>query len=116
MDLSEVMRLKGGAKRACLDLLDRGYILHILSQMGFPSCWLNWIKECIYSPMFLVLTNGATYGFFHSNRGLWQGDPLSPYLFCLAMEGLTIALEKGLRSRLWNTCWIGPTQHISLFR
>jgi hypothetical protein len=42
------------------------------------------------------LINGAPSSFFSSNRGLQQGDPLSPLLFVVVMEALSrmmVAIE-----------------------
>jgi len=41
-----------------------------------------------------VLINGEPSPFFHSSRGLRQGFPLSPLLFILVMEGLSLLLKK----------------------
>lgn len=65
------------------------YIKMLLIHLGFPLALINWIMACIMIPSYSVLINGSASHFFHSERGLRQGCPLSPLLFFLVMEGLS---------------------------
>ena len=49
---------------------------------------------CISTVRFFVLINGTLAGFFHSSRGIQQGDPLSPLLFLVVMKVLSRLLKK----------------------
>lgn len=46
--------------------------------MGFPVSLIYLIYECISSLTFSVMVDGIPQGFITSERGLRQGDPLSP--------------------------------------
>ncbi|XP_020266328.1 uncharacterized protein LOC109841800 [Asparagus officinalis] len=92
---------KNHGKRACFkidlhkafDSINREFVYYIMHCMGFPVKWINWIRECLSTPSFSVLLNGSSSGFFKSNRGIRQGDPLSPYIFVLTMEFWSIGME-----------------------
>ncbi len=46
------------------------------------------------TPTYSVLLNGIPSGYIKPARGIHQGDPLSPYLFLICVEGLTSLLRK----------------------
>lgn len=71
-------------------------------QMGFGSKWRFWIRGCLTSSMSSVLINESPTGEFPISQGVRQGDPLSPFLFITAMEGLNIAINNAYSKSLIN--------------
>lgn len=71
------------------DSVSWGFIDSILEQMSFPIRWRRWISAIVSSASASVLINGSPSQEFKCFRGLRQGDPISPFLFVIAMEVLT---------------------------
>lgn len=49
--------------------------------------------ECVSLAGFSVMINGFPHGFFPPQRGLRQGDPLSPFLFAIVGEALSMMID-----------------------
>ena len=86
------------------DNVDWTFILTVMQKMGFGDKWIRWIKWCISTASFSVLVNGTPTGFFQSSKGLRQGDPLSPYLFVIAMEVFSAFLQRAVEGGYLSGC------------
>ncbi|XP_071688945.1 uncharacterized protein [Rutidosis leptorrhynchoides] len=75
--------------------------------MGFGEKWRKWILACLKSASISILVNGSLTREFAIGRGVRQGDPLSPFLFILAAEGLKILTKAAVERGLFNGVEIG---------
>lgn len=82
------------------DHLNWNFLLKLMKKMGFAFRWIKWMEHCISTFKFSVLINKEPNGFFSSERGFKYADPLSPFLFIMAMEGMSNLLNKA-RGKWW---------------
>jgi hypothetical protein len=83
--------------------------LHMaLTRIGLHGHFINLIHACITAPSFSVIINGQSYENFTSSRGVRQGCPISPYLFVLAINKLSIQLQHSLAQTNLNGITLGP--------
>ena len=89
------------------DSVDWGYLDVVMHKMAFPVLWRKWMKECITTATASVLVNGSPTCEFPLKRGLRQGDPLSPFLFLLAAEGLNVLMKSVVDNNLYTGYEVG---------
>ena len=79
--------------------------------------FVSWIKKILKNQEFCIINGGKTTKYFELERGARQGDPISAYLFILALEILFIFVEnnpkvkslKNLRHELLYTAYANIT-------
>lgn len=102
----ELMLFKVDFEKA-YDSVDWGYLDTVMNKMVFPVLWRKWIKECVSTATASVLVNGSPTDEFPLQRGLRQGDSLSPFLFLLAAEGLNVLMKSVVENNLYTGYGVG---------
>ena len=65
-----------------------------LAKLNFGESFIKWVETFYTEISSCVINNGTTSSYFNLERGVRQGDPLSPYLFLLVAEVLACAIRQ----------------------
>ena len=68
------------------ELVNNFFLISVLKRYGFGDDFIIWIKILLKNQESCVLNGGTTTCYFKLERGNWQGDPISEYLFILILE------------------------------
>jgi hypothetical protein len=87
------------------------FLLEVLEKLGFGRVWRDMISGLLTTSSTQVLLNGVLGEFIAHQRGLRQGDPLSPMLFILVMDVLNLMVAKASNEGLLQPLSSCSIQH-----
>ncbi|KAL9683788.1 hypothetical protein QQ045_021213 [Rhodiola kirilowii] len=91
--ISERMAWKIDLRKA-YDTIDWSFLTSMLEHLKFPRKFIAWMAMCMQTTSYSMMIKGEMIDFFEGKRGLQQGDPLSPFLFTIAMECPSSMLQR----------------------
>lgn len=88
----------------------------MIKRFGFAEVWIKRIMMYIRSVSYSFLHDGELFGEVHPKWGIRQGDPISPYIFILCAEGLSVIIRRNKEVGLIHGCTIArgapPISHL----
>ncbi|XP_031105286.1 uncharacterized protein LOC116010151 [Ipomoea triloba] len=98
------------------DRVEWSFLRKMLLAIGFSVEWVDLVMLCVTTVSYNFLVNGTNAGQVTPTRGIRQGDPLSPYLFIICAEGLSLLLQQAEARGDFHGCRVArgapPVSHL----
>ena len=69
------------------------FLFKVLKSFNFGKPFISWVSVLYFNISSCILNNGFSTQMFDARRGVRQGDPLSAYLFIIALGPLIINIR-----------------------
>ena len=86
------------------DCDEHGFLFEVLTRFNFGDNFIQWVKTFNNKRKSYVINNDLISSSINMSRGIFQGCPISPFLFLYAIEVLVIAMmiSKGFKWATWK--------------
>nr|GEV50619.1 cysteine-rich receptor-like protein kinase [Tanacetum cinerariifolium] len=74
--------------------------------------WRKWFKGCLNTSYTSVLVNGSPTQEFKVRKGTRQKDPISPFLFLIVAEALSVSIEEATKGELTSDSDNAQIEHV----
>lgn len=88
------------------DHVSQIFLEEVMRKIGLEANLIKLIMEYVTTLSYSIFINGEPHDIHPPRKGQCQGDPLSPYLFLLYIEGLIALLNKAEREKQLSGMWI----------
>lgn len=95
------MILKQDLQKA-YDRLELPFLMETLRMLNLSDTICFIIHHCVSSASVSINWNGDKTSSISTSRGIRQDDPISPYIFILALERLSHRINNLVNSGVWN--------------
>jgi hypothetical protein len=90
------------------DNVNWAFLYNVLLKKGFSHKWNDLVFSIMTSGKVNIKINDKTGAYFLTNRGVRQGDPLSPILFNVVVDSLSVMIKNAQQENLI----VGMTPHL----